>query len=608
MFAKYKNKDNVFKDLIMYQKPLKTLYQQLVINGYTDTEEQFLDKVLKIVQGKERQEIDNLITTLTNNLESTNNILSSVKSASERNKTDISKNKKDINTLIKKSADNFSYLRDEIGSVNDRVDNIDENKIPNDGTENQVLLKGDNKNVWKSFDEIPITLQNVSTENEILAIFQIQSKPFTLGKFLNENPDFEIYIDGVLSNNMIEKNSEGEFVFKIGTSEKIVDIEIYGDRKKDILKYNQDFLKTITSIDEIFLNYDPYNNSVHWLNTSAFFSHNSDLIEIGKIVIGDRALKDSTDSIFQYCYHLRKVSEIDLGPCTVLDNAFSDCLFTEDLSLLKIDTSKVINMDYMFSNCNSLKKIPQLNTSSVTDMRYMFRGCKKLTSIPQLNTSNVIRMDNMFENCYCLTTIPQLDTSNVTNMENMFENCTSLTTIPLLDTSKVIGTQSMFYGCTSLTTIPQLNTSKVTGMQSMFKGCTSLTTIPLLDTSKLTDMTSMFADCTSLITIPALDTNKVTSMNNMFEKCTSLERVEGLNVSKIHTTGDIFSNCSKLSYVKLTSIYSDNLQFAANTLPTHQGAATDAYILDLTECTIDVSSVTAPAGWTIKLPTSGGVQ
>lgn len=60
MFVKYKSKDNVFKDLYKYQKPLKTLYQQLVIKGYTGTEEEFLQYVYDdIVANLSKQDIKN---------------------------------------------------------------------------------------------------------------------------------------------------------------------------------------------------------------------------------------------------------------------------------------------------------------------------------------------------------------------------------------------------------------------------------------------------------------------------------------------------------------------------------------------------------------------
>jgi hypothetical protein len=92
MLFGFKDSDGIYKPLINNQKQLKSLYQQLILKGYTDTEEEFLSKVLKIVEGTERQEIDNLITSLTNNLDNTNKILSNVKTKSEENSANIRTN------------------------------------------------------------------------------------------------------------------------------------------------------------------------------------------------------------------------------------------------------------------------------------------------------------------------------------------------------------------------------------------------------------------------------------------------------------------------------------------------------------------------------------
>ena len=195
------------------------------------------------------------------------------------------------------------------------------------------------------------------------------------------------------------------------------------------------------------------------------------------------------------------------------------------------DTSKVIYMNAMFSECPSLITIPLLDTSKATTMNSMFYGCSNLTTIPQLNTSNVTDMEYMFQICSKLTAIPQLDTSNVTNMKQMFDRCLNLTAIPQLNTSKVTNMQQMFNRCSILTTIPQLNTSNVTDMMSMFNSCTSLISIPQMDTSKVTRMERMFYDCSSLTTIPQLDTSKVTNMKYMFNGCNSLTTVGGIDFS-----------------------------------------------------------------------------
>ena len=184
----------------------------------------------------------------------------------------------------------------------------------------------------------------------------------------------------------------------------------------------------------------------------------------------------------------------------------------------------------------------------------------------QLDTSKVTNMDSMFSSCTNLTTIPLLDTSNVTSMEFMFNKCTNLTTIPLLDTSKVTSMYCMFYECTNLTTIPLLDTSKVTNMFYMFYSCTSLTTIPLLDTSSVTSMTYMFRNCRNLTTISLLDMSKVTSIQDMFDGCTSLSDESLNNILAMCANAVKITNSSykTLKYIGLTSAQANKCKTLSN--------------------------------------------
>ena len=145
----------------------------------------------------------------------------------------------------------------------------------------------------------------------------------------------------------------------------------------------------------------------------------------------------------------------------------------------------------------TIKKIRSPLTIEGTDATYMFNKYI-LNELPQLDTSKVTNMNYMFSHCTNLTTIPQIDTSNVTNMSQMFYNCTNLTTIPQLDTSNVTNMNYMFYSCYNLTTIPQIDTSNVTNMGYMFSSCDNLTTIPQLNGEKLTSVASTFGNCKSL--------------------------------------------------------------------------------------------------------------
>ena len=108
-------------------------------------------------------------------------------------------------------------------------------------------------------------------------------------------------------------------------------------------------------------------------------------------------------------------------------------MFSECTSLLKlpdiskIDTSKIINMECMFNNCTSLLSLPDIsnwNTSNVTNMAYMFNNCSSLLSLPNIsswNTSNLIYINGIFDNCSSLKSLPDISKWNIKkkNIENI---------------------------------------------------------------------------------------------------------------------------------------------------------------------------------------------
>ena len=62
-------------------------------------------------------------------------------------------------------------------------------------------------------------------------------------------------------------------------------------------------------------------------------------------------------------------------------------------------------------------------------MYYMFYSCHKLTTIPQLNTSKVTNMNHMFSSCLILTTIDitHMNITSINNSNSFASYCYSLT-------------------------------------------------------------------------------------------------------------------------------------------------------------------------------------
>ncbi|WP_417759048.1 BspA family leucine-rich repeat surface protein, partial [Senegalimassilia anaerobia] len=157
---------------------------------------------------------------------------------------------------------------------------------------------------------------------------------------------------------------------------------------------------------------------------------------------------------------LTKVKVVDDGiQPTTTKGWFSGCSKLAGVEgLSKLDTSKVTNMGYMFSNCWRLTslQLSGFDTSSVTNMGSMFNGCSGLTSLQlsSFNTTNVTDMGFMFWDCRGLTSldVSKFDTSKVFNMGYMFLSCSGLTSLDLssFDTSSVTNMHNMFYECSGL--------------------------------------------------------------------------------------------------------------------------------------------------------------
>ena len=197
-----------------------------------------------------------------------------------------------------------------------------------------------------------------------------------------------------------------------------------------------------------------------------------------------------------------------------------------------------------------------------TDSRSMFNsedGGQKIKNILEIDlsrfdTSKVINMSFMFYGMSNLTSLnlSNFDTSKVTNMQDMFNSMSSLTTLNLssFDTSKVTYMDYMFSGMSSLTTLNLSNfdTSQVKYMQYMFYNMRNLTSLDLsnFDTSKVTEMQDMFSGMSSLTTLDLsnFDTSKVTYMFNMFDL--SDEYIPNDKLETIYVNNDF--NTAKLTY------------------------------------------------------------
>ena len=133
--------------------------------------------------------------------------------------------------------------------------------------------------------------------------------------------------------------------------------------------------------------------------------------------------------------------------------ADSSCLFwlfryVEEIDVSGFDTSRVTNMEMMFSQLEKVKKLDlsTFDTSNVINMRQMFGITDKLEELDlsSFDTRNVTNMGSMFGSMLGIKTldISNFDTSNVENFVEMFAYDDLLETIYVSDKFVVNTTDS----------------------------------------------------------------------------------------------------------------------------------------------------------------------
>lgn len=256
-----------------------------------------------------------------------------------------------------------------------------------------------------------------------------------------------------------------------------------------------------------------------------------------------------------------KFDALDTSRVTNMQEMFSGCKNLLYLDISSFDTHNVTNMKYMFHYLTSIKNldVSMLDTSSATDMFAMFGNCVMLKSLDVSNfdTSKVIDMQEMFRCCSSLTDLDLsgFDTSNVKIMYKMFYDCNSLVNLNVsgFNVEKVGNMSNMFYNCKNLTSldVSSFKTNSATNMSSMFYNCSNVSELDVsgFNTTNVTDMSNMFYNCGKVSSLDTTNfkTSNVTNMARMFQNCisiTSVLDVSGFDTSKVVNMSGMFYNCN----------------------------------------------------------------
>ena len=174
---------------------------------------------------------------------------------------------------------------------------------------------------------------------------------------------------------------------------------------------------------------------------------------------------DSSVNTLYYCFNgCTSLTTLDLSNwnttnCENLAYTFNNCTALNSITVgANWNTSKVKNFNSTFSGCYELLIVPALSLDSATDITGICNGCKKMTKIDGMesttyNSSKVINMQYAFYDCQSLLYLPVLNTTSVSNASYAFFNCSSMTGEPLSGSywnSSISSYSYCFYKCLSL--------------------------------------------------------------------------------------------------------------------------------------------------------------
>ena len=487
MFIKFKDNDGKFKELIK-QDDIKTLYQQLVLIGYTDTEEEFLNKLSNLLNGNEKKELIDLINSNKISIDNLDNQLKKIKTELESINVVISNNTKSINEI----NSNIKIINNDINTKQNVI--IDVNDEDMDINDLDFLF---DKRIEGTSSTLPSKIAVKNSENSKYVVV-------INDKIINTN-EADGYI--TLEANNVEPSS-------------VYNIKVYEDKKYGI-KLNSTGIKNTIEIIK-------YVN----LKQSDRIYDSSTITRIKKIELDNK--RDDIIGLLAYCKKLKKIPYFDTFNMVSANYAFQQCESITEIPLF--DFSNMKNLSETFRGCISLKSIPLLNTSNVLYMNGTFSDCKELVTMPLLDFSNVLRTANTFDNCQKIEEIPALDFSKTTSVLAIFRYCYKLTTLSTLNWINVEDMDSAFYLCQSLKVLPTINTSRsLKNMRHCFYCCTGLRVIPEFETINVYNMEETFYSCANLERIEKLNVSSISSDSNcanIFYGCNALNYIKLISDNK----------------------------------------------------------------------------
>ena len=236
--------------------------------------------------------------------------------------------------------------------------------------------------------------------------------------------------------------------------------------------------------------------------------------------------------------------------------------------------NNIINLEYMFYECSTLKNIEglkYLDTKEIQNFSGIFSGCSILSDLKPIEHWNVSKgnnFSNIFQGCSSLTDLTPIekwDVYNGNNFSYMFYRCSSLSDLKPIENWNVSNGNNfsgMFFGCWILIDLKPLekwNVSKGNYFSGMFCECSSLSDLRPIENWNVSNGNSfsyMFGRNWSLSDLKPIEkwnVSKGYNFSGMFKECSSLSDlrpIENWNVSNGNNFSGMFKECSSLSDLK----------------------------------------------------------
>ena len=195
-------------------------------------------------------------------------------------------------------------------------------------------------------------------------------------------------------------------------------------------------------------------------------------------------IKNEKEIKYLFCSDIESTFDENIGDYGM----FQKIENIEEVKVVVCDSINVKRTSAMFAFCRNLVSLnlKNLNTQNVDDMRNMFGFCNKLKNIFLFESvTNVVNMAYLFHNCNSLETINgwnDWEMKNVCEVSNMFANCQNLKEIVGIEkwnAPNVCNMEKMFYNCKNLESLnlSWVNVKNIDNWKKTFGGCQKLTNL-----------------------------------------------------------------------------------------------------------------------------------